>query len=42
MSKEKIKELKKKIEALIIAIPRELEAYEFYIELAEWSDYYAS
>lgn len=38
MSKEKVKELKKKIEALIIAIPRELEAYEFYLDLAEKSD----
>lgn len=38
MSKEKIRELKKKIEALIIAIPRELEAYEFYLGLAEKSD----
>lgn len=37
MSKEKIRELKKKIEALVIAIPRELEAYEFYLDLAEKS-----
>ena len=42
MSKEKIKELKKKIEALIIAIPRELEAYEFYLGLSERSDDAAS
>ncbi|MBI3813054.1 MAG: rubrerythrin [Nitrospinae bacterium] len=38
MSKEKVKELKKKIEALVIAIPRELEAYEFYLDLAERSE----
>ncbi|MEK6590661.1 MAG: ferritin family protein [Nitrospinota bacterium] len=39
MSKEKVKELKKRIEALIIiGIPKELEAYEFYIELAERAD----
>jgi len=29
------KEIKTKIEALVIAIPRELEAYEFYLNLAE-------
>lgn len=33
--RQKIKELKRKIEALVIAIPRELEAYEFYLERAE-------
>jgi len=32
--KEKVRDLKAKIEALVIAIPRELEAYEYYVELA--------
>lgn len=31
----RIKDLKAKIEALIIAIPRELEAYEYYMEMAD-------
>jgi len=29
-----IKDLKAKIEAIVIAIPRELEAYEYYVDLA--------
>lgn len=33
--KNLIKDLKTKIEALVIAIPRELDAYEYYIDLAE-------
>ncbi len=33
--KYRIKDLKAKIEAVIIAIPRELEAYEYYMEMAE-------
>lgn len=33
MSKAKIKDLQSKIEALVIAIPREQEAYEFYTDL---------
>ena len=33
MSKAKIKDLLSKIEALVIAIPREQEAYEFYTDL---------
>jgi len=33
--KKMIKDLKAKIEALIIAIPRELDAYEFYMELVD-------
>ncbi|MBF0169665.1 MAG: hypothetical protein HQK87_01025 [Nitrospinae bacterium] len=33
--RNRIKDLKAKIEALIIAIPRELEAYEYYMEMAE-------
>jgi rubrerythrin len=33
--KAKIKELKAKIEALVIAIPRELDAYEYYLDMAE-------
>lgn len=36
--KELIKDLKSKIEALVIAIPRELEAYEYYVDLAEKYD----
>ncbi len=35
MSKAKIKDLESKIEALVIAIPREQDAYDFYSELAE-------
>ena len=35
MSKELIKNLESKIEALVIAIPREQDAYEFYLELSE-------
>lgn len=35
MIKEKIKELESKIEAIVIAIPREQAAYEFYLELQE-------
>lgn len=38
MLKAKIKDLKSKIEALVIAIPREQEAYEFYTELKELYD----
>ncbi len=38
MPREKVRALKKKIEAVIIAIPRELEAYEFYLNLAEKSE----
>lgn len=38
-NKKLVKELKAKIEALIIAIPKELEAYEHYINLAnEYED----
>jgi len=33
MLRAKIKDLESKIEALVIAIPRELDAYEFYLEL---------
>jgi rubrerythrin len=33
--KKMIRDLKAKIEALIIAIPRELEAYEYYMELVD-------
>lgn len=33
--RHRIKDLKAKIEALIIAIPRELEAYEYYMDMAE-------
>ncbi|MBI4665376.1 MAG: hypothetical protein HY751_03075 [Nitrospinae bacterium] len=32
--KKLINELKAKIEALVIAIPKELSAYEFYVDLA--------
>lgn len=42
MLKAKIKDLKSKIEALVIAIPREQEAYEFYTELKELYDDKAS
>ena len=35
MLKEKIRDLEAKIEALVIAIPREQDAYEFYLELKE-------
>lgn len=38
MLKTKIKDLKSKIEVLVIAIPREQEAYEFYSELKELYD----
>ncbi|MBI5184790.1 MAG: rubrerythrin [Nitrospinae bacterium] len=40
--KAKIKDLKSKIEALVIAIPREQEAYEFYTELKDLYDDKAS
>jgi len=33
MSSKEIKDIERKIEALVIAIPRELEAYEYYMEL---------
>lgn len=33
--KAHIRELESKIEALIIAIPREVEAYDFYMAMAE-------
>lgn len=36
--KKLVKDLKTKIEALVIAIPRELDAYEYYIDLAERYD----
>jgi len=32
--KKKIKDLRRKIEALVMAIPRELESYDFYMEAA--------
>ncbi|MBI5815192.1 MAG: rubrerythrin [Nitrospinae bacterium] len=32
--KKKVNDLKAKIEALVIAIPKELSAYEFYVDLA--------
>ena len=34
MSSE-MRDIERKIEALIIAIPKELEAYEYYMELAD-------
>jgi rubrerythrin len=34
-NKKRIKELKRKIEAVIIAIPREVESFEYYNEMAE-------
>lgn len=38
-SKRERKDLERKIEALIIAIPREAESYDFYMQLAhEYSD----
>ncbi len=36
--KKLIKDLKAKIEAVIIAIPREQEAYEYYVDLADEYD----
>lgn len=39
MSKQERKDLERKIEALVIAIPREAESYDFYMQLArEYSD----
>lgn len=39
MSKQERKDLERKIEALVIAIPRESESYDFYMQLArEYSD----
>ena len=40
--KKLIKDLKSKIEALVIAIPKELAAYEFYVDLAAKYDDQAS
>lgn len=40
ISKQERKDLERKIEALIIAIPREAESYDFYMQLArEYSDH---
>jgi len=33
--KKLVKDLKAKIEAVILAIPKEVEAYEFYMDLAD-------
>lgn len=41
-NKKLIGDLKAKIEALVIAIPKEQEAYEFYMELASKYDDEAS
>lgn len=39
MSKQERKDLERKIEALIIAIPREAASYDFYMQLAsEYAD----
>ena len=39
MSRQERKALERKIEALVIAIPREAESYDFYMQLArEYSD----
>lgn len=40
--KKLINDLKAKIEALVIAIPKELAAYEFYVDLASKYDDQAS
>jgi rubrerythrin len=42
MSGKERRELERKIEALVIAIPRETEAYEFYMELSREYDDAAS
>ncbi|GMT41792.1 MAG: hypothetical protein IEMM0002_0203 [bacterium] len=38
MHKKERKELARKIEALIIAVPRESAAYDYYMELADQFD----
>lgn len=38
MNRRRIKELKQRMEALVIAIPREESSYHFYMELAEASE----
>ncbi|MDH5542625.1 MAG: manganese catalase family protein [Nitrospinota bacterium] len=35
MSSKEIRDIERKIEALVIAIPREVEAHEYYMELYE-------